>query len=153
MKKLLVLLPLLITGCAKVSDYQNSCEKRYAKLSDMATCLDISVKNDSRMSSASTPKLYVLAAKMLGKGVDDGKISDAQARLELQNLYVNMQRQEQADEAARGQAFQQALLNYQAVNTMQAIEQKTRQPVIPPTPQRVTTDCHSYGMNTTCTSY
>lgn len=153
MKRMLVFLPFFLVGCAKVSDYQASCEQRYIRLSDMANCLDSSIKNDSRMVSEPTPKLYVLAAKLLGQGVDEGKISDAQARLELQNLYVNMQRQEQADEAARGQAFQQAILNYQAVNTMQAIEQKTRQPVIPPTPQRITTDCHSYGLNTTCTSY
>lgn len=76
------------------------------------------------MVSAPTTKLYVLAAKMLGKGVDEGKISDAQARLELQNLYVRLQSREQAQQIAQSQAFQQALLNYQAVNTMQAIEQK-----------------------------
>ena len=84
MKKSLLIIPLLLAGCAKVSDYQKtSCEQRYQKLSDMANCLDASVKNDSRMASAPTPKLYVLAAKMLGQGVDEGKISDAQARLEL----------------------------------------------------------------------
>ncbi|HHR1139471.1 hypothetical protein [Klebsiella aerogenes] len=153
MKRILLLLPILLSGCAKVSDYQASCEQRYQRLSDMANCLDASVKNDSRMASASTPKLYVLAAKMLGQGVDEGKISDAQARLELQNLYVNIQRREASDQQAQGQAIQQALLGYQAMSTMQAIEQNARQPVIPQAPQRVTTDCHSYGMNTTCTSY
>ena len=68
MKKFLILSILAISGCAKVSDYQASCEQRYAKLSDMANCLDSSVKNDSRMASEATPKLYVLAAKMLGQG-------------------------------------------------------------------------------------
>ncbi len=71
MKKSLLIIPLLLVGCAKVSDYQASCEQRYQKLSDMANCLDASVKNDSRMASAPTPKLYVLAAKMLGQGVDE----------------------------------------------------------------------------------
>ena len=146
MKKSLLIIPLLLVGCAKVSDYQASCEQRYQKLSDMANCLDASVKNDSRMASAPTPKLYVLAAKMLGQGVDEGKISDAQARLELQNLYVQLQ----------SQAFQQALLNYQAVNTMQAIEQKARQPVITqPYPTRVDTytNCNSgFGNTVTCNS-
>lgn len=125
MKKSLLIIPLLLAGCAKVSDYQTSCEQRYARLSDMANCLDASVKNDSRMASAPTPKLYVLAAKMLGQGVDEGKISDAQARLELQNLYVRLQSQEQAQQIAQSQAFQQALLNYQTINTMQAIQQKS----------------------------
>ncbi|MGH5852408.1 hypothetical protein [Escherichia coli] len=156
MKKSLLIIPLLLVGCAKVSDYQASCEQRYQKLSDMANCLDASVKNDSHMASAPTPKLYVLAAKMLGQGVDEGKISDAQARLELQNLYVQLQSQEQAQQIAQSQAFQQALLNYQAVNTMQAIEQKARQPVITqPYPTRVDTytNCNSgFGNTVTCNS-
>lgn len=156
MKKILVFLPILLVSCAKVSDYQASCEQRYPKLSDMANCLDSSVKNDSRMATAPTPKLYVLAAKLLGQGVDEGKISDAQARLELQNLYVNIQRQQQADEMVRGQAIQQALLNYQAVNTMQAIEQKARQPVVQqsyPTRMDTYTNCNSgFGNTVTCNS-
>ena len=93
---------------------------------------------------------------MLGQGVDEGKISDAQARLELQNLYVQLQSQEQAQQIAQSQAFQQALLNYQAVNTMQAIEQKARQPVITqPYPTRVDTytNCNSgFGNTVTCNS-
>ena len=57
---------------------------------------------------------------------------------------------------AQSQAFQQALLNYQAVNTMQAIEQKARQPVITqPYPTRVDTytNCNSgFGNTVTCNS-
>lgn len=157
MKKFLVISILLLSGCAKVSDYQASCEQRYSKLSDMANCLDSSIKSDSRMATASTPKLYVLAAKMLGQGVDNGQISDAQARLQLQSLYVQMQNNERAQQIAQSQAFQQALMNYQAVNTMQAIEQKARQPsYVPPVTlqnNNITTDCHTYGNNTTCRSY
>lgn len=156
MKKILVLLPIILAGCAKVSDYQASCEQRYPKLSDMASCLDSSVKNDSRMATAPTPKLYVLAAKMLGQGVDQGLISDAQARLQLQSLYVQMQNSERAQQIAQSQAFQQALLNYQAVNTMQAIEQKARQPVISqpyPTRMDTYTNCNSgFGNTVTCNS-
>lgn len=158
MKKVLVFLPILLVGCAKVSDYQANCEQRYPKLSDMANCLDLSVKNDSRMATAPTPKLYVLAAKLLGQGVDEGKISDAQARLELQNLYVNMQRQEYADQQVQAQALQQGLLNVQTINTMQAIEQKARQPAyVPPAVlqnnNNVTTNCTTYGNQTRCQSF
>ena len=156
MKRLLICSVILLSGCAKVSDYQSSCEQRYAKLSDMANCLDASVKSDSRMASAPTPKLYVLAANMLGQSVDEGKINDAQARLELQNLYVRLQNQEQAQQIAQNQAFQQSLLNYQAVNTMQAIEQKARQPVISqsyPTHVDTQTNCNSgFGNTVTCNS-
>lgn len=156
MKKILVFLPIFLVGCAKVSDYQASCEQRYSKLTDMANCLDSSVKNDSRMATAPTPKLYVLAAKLLGQGVDEGKISDTQARLELQNLYVNMQRQEYVDQQVQAQAIQQGILNAQTINTMQAIEQKARQPVIAqpyPTRMDTHTNCNSgFGSTVTCNS-
>lgn len=32
MKKSLLIIPFLLVGCAKVSDYQASCEQRYQKL-------------------------------------------------------------------------------------------------------------------------
>jgi len=157
MKYVIAALPLLLIGCAKVSDYQASCEQRYSKLSDVATCLDISIKNDYRMGTAATPKMYVLAAKFLGQKVDSGDITDMQARMELQNLYINMQRQEKSDQVAQSQALQQALLNAQAVNTLQSIEQKNRQPVyIPPAPlqnNNITTNCTTYGNQTRCQSY
>ncbi|WP_261370214.1 hypothetical protein [Yersinia bercovieri] len=157
MKKIILIIPILLVGCAKVSDYQVKCEQQYPKLSEMATCLDNSIKTDSRMASSATPKLYVLTAKMLGEGVDQGKISDSRARLELQSLYVNMQRQEGADQQAAAQAIQQSLMNAQAINTMQAIEQKTRQPTyIPPVQlnnNNMTTNCSTYGNQTRCQSY
>ncbi|GAA0510823.1 lipoprotein [Tatumella terrea] len=157
MRKLLLIAPLILVGCAKVSDYQNKCEQIYPRLTDMANCLDRSIKNDSRMSSASQPKLYVLAAKYLGQGVDNGNISDAQARMELQNLYVNMQRQESMDEQSRSAAIQQGLLNAQAISTMQSIQQQANRPTyVPPVRlqnNNLTTTCDSYGNQTTCHSY
>ncbi|ELY3771376.1 general secretion pathway protein GspK [Cronobacter dublinensis] len=156
MKRMIFISSLILAGCAKVGDYQAKCEQQYSKMSDMAQCLDRSISSDSRLSSAASPKLYVSAAKLLGKGVDEGKISDAQARFELQNLYLNLQRQEAADQQARSMATQQALMSYQAISTMQAIEQNARQPVITqPSPMRVDTytNCNSgLGNTVTCNS-
>ena len=156
MKRIIVMLPLLLTACAKISDYQSKCEQQYSKLSDVAICLDSSVKNDFRMSGNPEPKLYVLAAKKLGEDVDQGKMSDAQARLELQNMYVNMQRQELTAQQVRAQAIQQSLINTQTINTMQAVEQKARQPVYAQPAQlqnNITTNCTRYGNQVTCNSY
>lgn len=156
MKRLLVISAILLAGCAKVGDYQAKCEQQYPKMSDMAQCLDRSVSSDSRLASAASPKLYVSAAKLLGQGVDEGKISDAQARFELQNLYLNLQRQETADQQAQAQATQQALLSYQTINTLQAVEQNARQPVVTqPYPTRVdtSTNCNAgFGNTVTCNS-
>lgn len=144
MRYVIAALPLLLVGCAKVSDYQAGCEQRYSKLSDMATCLDISIKNDSRMGSAATPKMYVLAAKLLGQKVDNGEISDAQARLELQSIYVNMQRQEQADNMAQSQALQKSA-QQTYIDTYNALK---------PAPKAQTnTTCQSLGNTVNCQSY
>lgn len=150
MNKLFFILPLVLSGCAKVSDYQTKCEQQYPKLSDMANCLDSSVKSDSRMSTASTPKMYVLAAKFLGQKVDSGEISDIQARLELQNLYVNMQRQEQADLTTQSQALQQAATNYQ--NQQKSAQQTyiDTYNALKPAPSRVETSTNcSAGLGNT----
>ena len=156
-KKLLVFIPFLLAGCvAKVSDYQASCEKQHPRLSDMAQCLDSSLQNDDRMSSSPVPKMYALAAKVLGQAVDDGKISDAQARFELQKLYVEIQNREQAEQLARNQIFQQSLLNYQTYQTMQTINNKAaQQPIYTPPVQQhgnVSTNCYKLGNNVQCNS-
>lgn len=156
-KKLLIFIPFLLAGCvAKVSDYQANCEKQYPKLSDMAQCLDHSLQSDDRMSSSPIPKMYALAAKVLGQAVDDGKLSDAQARFELQKLYVEIQNREQADQLARNQIFQQSLLNYQAFQTMQTINNKAaQQPIYTPPAQQhgnVSTNCYKMGNNVQCNS-
>ncbi|MEQ9869204.1 hypothetical protein ABRP77_07965 [Pectobacterium odoriferum] len=154
MKYVIAALPLLLVGCAKVSDYQAGCEQRYSKLSDMATCLDISIKNDSRMGSAATPKMYVLAAKLLGQKVDNGEISDARARLELQSLYVNMQRQEQADNMAQSQALQQSASAYQ--NQQKSAQQTyidTYNALKPAPRVQTNTTCQALGNTVNCQSY
>ncbi|HGY1488967.1 TPA: hypothetical protein ACNVCX_003955 [Morganella morganii] len=157
MKKLLFVVPFLLVGCvAKVSDYQAECEKQYSKLSDMAQCLEISLQNDDRMTSSPAPKMYALAAKMLGQAVDEGKISDVQARFELQKLYVEIQNRESAEQLARNRIFQQSLLNYQAIQTMQTINNKAAQHPIytPPIQQHgnVSTNCYRMGSNVQCNS-
>ena len=157
MKKMFIIAIFSLAGCAKVSDYQASCEQQFTRLSEVASCMDGRVRSDSRMSTEPQPKMYVLAAKLLGQKVDSGEMSDLQARIALQNIYMNMQRQEQADQIARGQVIQQALINAQAVNTLQSIEQKNRQPAyVPPVPlqnNNITTNCYTFGNQTSCQSH
>ncbi|MCG3463458.1 hypothetical protein L7G72_16775 [Xenorhabdus bovienii] len=156
MKKLLLLAPFILIGCVtKVSDYQAMCEQQYSRLSDMANCLDASIRNDKYLSMSTSPKLYTLTAKSLGEDVDQGKISDTKARLELQNLYVNLQRQESADQMTRHQALQQSNLNSKAIQAMQAINNKAApQPIYTPPPRKnVTTNCIKLGNTVNCDSY
>ncbi|MEY0031233.1 hypothetical protein AB7W76_21780 [Providencia rettgeri] len=156
MKKMLIALSLLLAGCAKVSDYQNKCEIQNEKLSQVATCLNNSVSSDSRMANSPQVKMYILAAKYLGEKVDAGEITDTQARLELQNFYIALQNQEAYNSAMQGQAIQQGLLNYQTLQTMQAIQNKANRPDIyyPPVQQHgnVSTNCYKLGDNVHCNS-
>lgn len=145
MKKLFLLLPLVLAGCTTVGDYQNQCEQRYSKLSDVANCLDSDVKSDFRMSRADTPKLYVSAAKMLGEAVDQGKMTDAQARYELQSLYVNIKQKQDALANERVIAINNAVKSPQQIYTEQSKSIPVRQPV--------TTNCTGYGNSVTCNSY
>lgn len=137
MKKLLVVLPLFISACTTVGDYQDKCEQRYSKLSDVATCLDKDVKSDFRMSHGATPKLYVQAAKMLGEEVDSGKISDAQARYQLQSLYVSLKDKQGSD-------INQKLSN---INNNSTSPEQTYTSYIKNVPVKnpVTTTCNAYG--------
>ncbi|MDE9455563.1 hypothetical protein [Xenorhabdus bovienii] len=153
MKKLLLLTPFLLIGCVtKVSDYQAMCEQQYSRLSDMANCLDASIRNDQYLSMSTSPKLYTLTAKSLGEDVDQGKISDNKARLELQNLYVNLQRQESADQMTQHQAFQQSEINSQAIQTIN--NKAASQPIYTPPPRKnVTTNCIKLGNTVNCDSY
>lgn len=150
MKKLLIISIVVLSGCAKVSDYQASCEQRYSKLSEMASCLDDSIKNDWRMKSASTPKLYALAAKSLGEKVDSGQISETDARLQLQSLYVGLQRQEGADNLATSQALQQSLINQKYpqqtyIDTYNALKPEPK--------SQTNTTCQRFGNTVNCQSY
>lgn len=156
MKKAIIFSFFLLAGCAKVSDYQANCEMQSDQLSVVADCLNKSVLSDSRMNNSPLTKMYVLAAKYLGEKVDAGEISDSQARLELQNFYMKIQAQENYNSMAQSQAIQQGLLNYQTMQTMQAIENKANRPTpyYPPVQQHgnVSTNCYKLGNNVQCNS-
>lgn len=144
LKKIIIVIPLLLAGCAKVSDYQDSCENSYSKLSDVANCLDKSVKSDFRMSHADTPKLYVSAAKMLGEAVDQGRMTDAQARYQLQSLYVSIKSHQDAEIRQNMANINNATTSPQQTYINEMNSQNTN--------KEITAKCTSYGYETTCKS-
>ncbi|MCX8958312.1 hypothetical protein EHW65_13945 [Erwinia psidii] len=151
MKKPFVILTIILSGCAKVGDYQAKCEQIYPAFSDMVNCLDNSIRSDTRLALASTPKLYVLAAKTLSQNVNTGKISEPEARLELQKIYVNMQRQERYDMQAQIQASEQSQLDQQKIKTLQTINNKVQSQ--PLQKSSTNTTCQRWGNTVNCNSY
>lgn len=141
---------ITLSGCATVAEYQNQCESKHQKLVDVASCLEQATKSDSRMSNAANVKLYVLAAKYLGSQVDEGKLTDMQARLELQNFYVKLKKEEAASDAEYSQRLQQALLGMQAA---QSLSQPAAPVIVTPIKTNSTTTCTKFGNTVNCSSY
>ncbi|CAG75267.1 putative lipoprotein [Pectobacterium atrosepticum SCRI1043] len=123
MKYLFAIIPLMLTSCTTASELQSECEKRYVRLSDMATCLDYSIKEEPILSSTPWLKLYVLNAKLLGQKVDKGELKDLEARIELQNQYIAYKQQEaEADEARYQQSQKNQLVQQEIDRNQQSID-------------------------------
>lgn len=86
-----------LAGCASVGSLQATCESTTGGFPEMVTCLDGKIAQDGRLSGNSGVKLYMLKAKQLSKQVSDGSISELDAKVELQALFVQLDRQNQAD--------------------------------------------------------
>ena len=121
-----LLLVLSISGCATVGSYQSACEQEYSKLSDIVACLKKKIASDSRasMKRDARVKLYLLKADQLVQYVQQGKLSEIDARVALQELYVRLKRDEQAE----------------------------IQDIIANLPKRTNANCRSFGASVNCTS-
>ena len=129
---------LLLTSCATVGEQQQACEARFSRFTDMVSCLHEMAKDpNSAKDPSGRVKLYLLTAEDLSDQVKAGRISEAQARVELQQLYVQIKAQHDREWA---EAFQQAQRNRIARQR----PAQTRQPV--------STDCYTLGSTLHCTS-
>ena len=103
-KKFLLILSIgvLLSGCATVGSYQSQCEKQNAAFADVVTCLKTALAADWRpaMSTDAKVKLYLLKADQLSQMVQKGEISELDARVKLQELYVHLKQIEDTEEMA-----------------------------------------------------
>lgn len=135
-KVILICLLTIIAGCATVATYQQSCEELHSDFSSQMACTKAEVRGDwrSRGKSADLVNLYLNAADVLVPQVEAGEKTAAQARLELSQLYVelkNIQDERQLNELYQSALWASIFNQYQA-----------------PTP--ITTNCSTFGNNTTC---
>jgi|SRR3989344_91680 len=123
MKHILVLTIVgVLVGCASVGSYQEQCEKQHVAFSNMVLCLKTAISSNSRSAKDARVKLYLLKADQLSEQVQKGKISELDARVALQELYVVLKRDE---------------------NTEQSIANMSKSK---------TTRCTGFGNNVTCTT-
>lgn len=118
---------MLITGCATVGKKQADCENQSSKFSEIVTCTKDAFANDARVKNNPDFKLYILKGQQLAEKVESKEITDLDAKVEWQNLYVDLKNHEDNRSAA-------AATRYNAT--------KPR-----------TTTCTPVGNTVTCNSY
>lgn len=116
---------LALTGCASVGSLQADCERTNQTFPAAMSCLESKIAQDGRLSGNTDVKLYTLRARQLSQQVQAGEISDLDARVALQQLFVQLDAKSNSEAAAMMPAM--------------------------PAKQRTTANCVSVGGNTTCT--
>lgn len=96
---------LTLAGCATVGKMQAGCEATTTTFPEMAECLKVKVAGESRMKNNSEVKLYLLKADQLSERVKQGTISEIDARVELQQLFVQLKHQETTEGSAAAAAY------------------------------------------------
>lgn len=118
-------LVLLISGCASVGMKQSECELQYTAFEDIYTCTKTATASDLRTKTNQGYKMYMLKGEQLSQQVREKKISDLDARVEWQNLFIQLKRNDEE----RGARIRQS------TNSMK------------------TTNCVPVGNTVSCTTY
>lgn len=82
-------------GCATAGQYQSSCEKAHPDFAGMAACIKASVASDNRINKEDL-KLLAMKAEQLSGRVQSGQMSEIDARVELQQMVVDIDSAERA---------------------------------------------------------
>ncbi len=93
----LFVLAFYLGGCTTVGNYQAECEQKNSLFPDVVQCLKTSLASDSRMARNSRVKLYTLKADQLSQMVQKKEITEIDARVALQELYVRLKRDEDVE--------------------------------------------------------
>lgn len=120
-----VVTPLLAAGCATVGTLQAECNQVSASFREAVQCVDAKVKADTRLARNPSSTLYVLRGYQLSERLDRKEITELDARVELQQLVVQIKSENDA-------AVQRAVSS------------------IPPPKPILRTTCSTIGGITTC---
>ena len=94
MKNIYIILFLLMTGCASVGKKQAECENQYSELSEIVSCTKQSFANNARAQNNANYKLYILKGEQLAEKVKSKEITNLDAKVEWQRLYVELKNSE-----------------------------------------------------------
>lgn len=110
MKKTILVVVCFLSACSaapKVSDYQRVCEAQHSAFSGEIICLRQAIMTDSRLSKNELAKYFLLQGEKYSEDIEKGLISEAEARLKLQALYIKLKEKEHQEALARRAAFEE----------------------------------------------
>ena len=97
MKIILIgILTVLLTACASVGQVQGECEAIYSKFKDIYNCSKPKLLEVFKWEKIDqTPdyqmlKLYLLEGEVLSEQIDKGEISEIEAKVKWQRLYLDL---------------------------------------------------------------
>jgi hypothetical protein len=93
----LLIITIIVSGCATVGSYQQDCEAIHTDFAGMVGCLKTSVQSDSRIKDDGRVRLYLLKAEQLLVKVKSKEIDELDARAQLQEIYVGLKNQETSE--------------------------------------------------------
>ncbi|MCJ8500131.1 hypothetical protein [Desulfatitalea alkaliphila] len=92
----------LCAGCATIGSYQAQCEQQTSSFPEMVACLKAKVTSDWRPSKRNQKvKLYLLKADQLSYKVQSGEITEIDAKVELQELYLALKKMSDSEKPVR----------------------------------------------------
>lgn len=103
----LLTVTLFLFSCASVSQKQSLCEAQFTKFSDVVSCTKNHFVRDPRAKDNAAFKLYILKGEQLAQMIEQGKLTELDARVEWQELYLTLKNKE-------GEAAQRAFNNWNA---------------------------------------
>ena len=141
----------LLFGCTSVGKIQAGCEQTASTFPELASCLRTSIANSdsSRMQNSPEVKFYLLKADQLSERVKKREISDLDARVELQTLFLDAKLEMQTPFVS---------LRSPEIGRGAATAPPAASPAAPPAASAAaaarpkTTSCYSTGISVLCTA-
>ena len=98
-------------GAHQLEKKQAECESKFTAFSDIYLCTKQAFANNDRAQSDANFKLYILTGEQLAESVRLNRLTDLEAKIEWQKLFLKLQRDERntssAGLAAVGAGLQQ----------------------------------------------
>jgi len=86
----------VLTACTSVGNIQRDCEKQYSKFEDIVNCTKAALAGNSSAEKDASVKLYFLEAEQLIEKINKGVMTEGEAKLEWQRLFVNLKNKEES---------------------------------------------------------